>query len=236
MSNVGYIRLSRKFFNNAYWLQQRTFSLSEAWLDLIQMARFDAEPSLKILPCGRQITIERGEIHSSLRFLSDRWGWSVEKTQRYINKHIEKQEIERKTVQGESVLKLCKYDSYNPLSNTDPYTDPYTDRTPTSTKNNKDNKVNKEKEGKESSENAKRFSPPSVEDVQNFIIEKGYNVDAEAFVAFYTSKNWFVGKNKMKCWRSAVVTWQTRNEGSKGKNTSIEDKSKNIHNLLKNKQ
>jgi len=108
----GYIWLSRKFFEDANWKQQRTFSLSEAWLDLIQSARFDAEPAIKILPNGRRITIERGEIHSSLRSLSDRWGWSVEKTQQYINKCIEKQHIERKTVQGESVLKLCKYELY----------------------------------------------------------------------------------------------------------------------------
>ena len=100
----GFIRLNRKFFTNVYWSQQRTFSLSEAWLDLIQMARFDAEPATKELPNGRLITIKRGEIHAGLRFLSDRWGWSVEKTQRYINKHIKKHEIERRTEHGESII------------------------------------------------------------------------------------------------------------------------------------
>ena len=62
----GFIRLNRKFFTNVYWSQQRTFSLSEAWLDLIQMARFDAEPATKELPNGRLITIKRGEIHAGL--------------------------------------------------------------------------------------------------------------------------------------------------------------------------
>jgi hypothetical protein len=147
MSNNGYIKLNRKFFENVYWLQKRTFSLSEAWLDLIQMARFDAGPTFKILPNGRQITIERGEVHASLRFLSSRWGWSVEKTLRYVNNHIEKQEIERRTEQGESVIKLCNYDNYNPLSNTDPNTrsntHPNTGRTPTRTNNNKEKKEKK---------------------------------------------------------------------------------------------
>lgn len=145
----GFIRLNRKFFANVYWSQQRTFSLSEAWLDLIQMARFDAEPATRELPNGRLITIKRGEIHAGLRFLSDRWGWSVEKTQRYINKHIQKHEIERRTEQGESVLMLCNYDYYNPVEyaipNTIPYTtsdttttNPNTARTPTRTKKKKD--------------------------------------------------------------------------------------------------
>lgn len=37
--------------------------------------------------------------------------------------------------------------------------------------------------------------------------EKGYRIDPEAFVAFYASKGWMVGKSPMKDWKSAVVTW-----------------------------
>ena len=44
--------------------------------------------------------------------------------------------------------------------------------------------------------------------------EKGYTFDPEAFVAFYESKGWMVGKNKMKSWQSCCVTWQKR-EGEK---------------------
>ena len=36
----------------------------------------------------------------------------------------------------------------------------------------------------------------------------GSKVDSEAFVAFYESKGWMVGKNKMKSWKSAIVTWE----------------------------
>ena len=38
----GFIMLSRKFFSNEMWEAARTFSECEAWLDLIQSARFDA--------------------------------------------------------------------------------------------------------------------------------------------------------------------------------------------------
>mgnify|MGYP001165995039 CR=1 FL=1 len=67
---------------------------------------------------------------------------------------------------------------------------------------------NKEKER----EIVKRFLPPSLEEVKKFVLEKNYSVDAESFIAFYQSKNWFVGKNKMKDWRAAVVTWEKRNK------------------------
>lgn len=70
---------------------------------------------------------------------------------------------------------------------------------------------NIERENKKA-ETAKRFTPPSIEEVQSYISEKEYSVDAESFVAFYTSKNWFVGKNKMKDWHAAIVTWEKRNK------------------------
>lgn len=58
--------------------------------------------------------------------------------------------------------------------------------------------------------NKKRFTPPSLSEVQSYIEEKGYHINAESFIAFYESKNWMVGKNKMSKWKSAVATWEQR--------------------------
>lgn len=57
-----------------------------------------------------------------------------------------------------------------------------------------------------------KFVPPTEDQVHEFCIEKGYDIDAESFVAFYDSKGWFVGKNKMKDWKRAVVTWVKRQD------------------------
>jgi uncharacterized protein YdaU (DUF1376 family) len=78
----------------------------------------------------------------------------------------------------------------------------------------KKSKVNNKEKEKEK-EKPKRFLPPSLDEVENYISEKGYSVDAEAFIAFYTAKNWFIGKNKMKDWRAAIVTWQKRENNKK---------------------
>lgn len=53
----------------------------------------------------------------------------------------------------------------------------------------------------------KRFTPPTVEEVREYVREKGYHVDPETFVDFYASKGWLVGKSPMKDWRAAVRTW-----------------------------
>ena len=53
----------------------------------------------------------------------------------------------------------------------------------------------------------KRFSAPTVEQVKEYIDEKGYNIDPERFVDYYSSNGWMVGKVHMKDWKAAVRTW-----------------------------
>lgn len=59
---------------------------------------------------------------------------------------------------------------------------------------------------------AKRFTPPTVEEVAAYVKERGSDVDAQRFVDFYSSKGWAVGKNPMKDWRAAVRTWEGRDK------------------------
>lgn len=71
-----------------------------------------------------------------------------------------------------------------------------------------------------------RFSPPTVAEVQSYCQEKGYTVDADRFVSFYESKGWYVGKNKMKDWKSAVRGWASRERSEKKPQTT---KFSNFH-------
>ena len=57
---------------------------------------------------------------------------------------------------------------------------------------------------------AKRFTPPTLDDVSAYIRKRGSNVDAQRFLDFYTAKGWMVGKNRMKDWKAAVRTWEKR--------------------------
>ena len=68
-----------------------------------------------------------------------------------------------------------------------------------------DKDIEKEKEQKKP---RPRFVPPSVDDIRNYCLERNNNVDPEAFFDYYTSKDWFVGKTKMKDWRAAVRNWE----------------------------
>ena len=60
----------------------------------------------------------------------------------------------------------------------------------------------------DSNESAKRFQPPTVEEVRSYCTERGNNVDPQTFVDFYEAKGWMVGSNHMKDWRACVRTWE----------------------------
>ena len=66
--------------------------------------------------------------------------------------------------------------------------------------------VNNKKE--DTNVSKKKFIPPSLDDVRTYCLERSNNVDAQAFVDFYESKGWMVGKNHMKDWKAAVRTWE----------------------------
>lgn len=66
----------------------------------------------------------------------------------------------------------------------------------------------------------KRFTPPTIEEVEDYINEKGYNIDAHKFVDYYTANGWRVGKSPMKDWRAAVRNWSRNNYQSDKKQGS----------------
>ena len=48
------------------------------------------------------------------------------------------------------------------------------------------------------------FKKPTFDEVKNYCILRKNNIEAEAFIDFYESKDWLIGKNKMKDWKACV--------------------------------
>jgi len=113
----GFLRLSRRFFSNEMWNEARTFSSCEAWLDLIQSARFEATPRKESIG-GREISYSRGQYPASIRFLSQRWKWSEKKVRSFLVHLRKKGMITVECNQGMNLITLCKYEEYNPMGTT----------------------------------------------------------------------------------------------------------------------
>ena len=54
------------------------------------------------------------------------------------------------------------------------------------------------------------FKKPTLDDINNYCFERKNNIDAETFFNFYESKDWLIGKNKMKDWKACIITWEKR--------------------------
>lgn len=108
-----YIPISRRLFEHQLWCEERVFSRFEAWLDILQSARFE---DTKQLIGNRLIEVKRGQVLVSLRFLSGRWQWSTKKVNNFLDLLIQDKMITKETPKetGQTVLTICNYDKYNP--------------------------------------------------------------------------------------------------------------------------
>lgn len=67
-----------------------------------------------------------------------------------------------------------------------------------------------------------KFIKPTLEELKEYVKEMGYHFNAESFIAFYESNGWMVGKNHMKSWKGACVTWENKYKYSRYNNKSTE--------------
>lgn len=68
-----------------------------------------------------------------------------------------------------------------------------------------------------------KFIPPTVEEVRAYCNERNNGIDPEEFVSFYESKGWMIGRNKMKNWKSAIITWEKNRKQREQPSTVIND-------------
>lgn len=72
-------------------------------------------------------------------------------------------------------------------------------------------------------EKAKRFYPPTLDEVKQYCEERNNNIDPMAFIDFYSSKGWMIGKNRMKDWKAAVRTWERKRKEQSKAESSVYD-------------
>ena len=77
--------------------------------------------------------------------------------------------------------------------------------------------------------NKKVFCPPDADEVEAYCKEQGISVNPNAFVDFYASKGWMVGKNKMKDWRAAVRNWGRSEKQAAQQQTKTQNRFNNFH-------
>lgn len=144
----GWICLNRSLLDHWLW-QDKPFSRGQAWIDLLLMTNHDEN---KFLLGSELIVVGRGEFVTSEIKLMERWGWSKEKTRKFLNTLVKDGMIEKKTDRRKTTIKIVNYGKFNDMQTREkPQKDHQktTDRPQTDTNNNEltiNNNYNKREE------------------------------------------------------------------------------------------
>lgn len=58
----------------------------------------------------------------------------------------------------------------------------------------------------------KYFTPPTVEEVRDYCLERKNNINPQKFVDHYETNGWMRGSTKIKDWKACVRTWEQRDK------------------------
>ena len=214
MAEKGWIKLHRKVLECWIW-QDKPYDKARAWIDLLLLAMHKDK---KMLVENEFMIISRGSFMTSILKLSERWGWSRNKVVKFLNVLEKEQMLNTKRTPRGTLVTIMKYEEYQLADTTQGSTESTTKGTTDSitdsaTDGATEGSQNKNIKNIKNVKNVKNniFVPPTVQEVKEYCLSVGSKVDAESFVSFYESKGWMIGKNKMKSWKSAIVTWEKRN-------------------------
>lgn len=112
-------------------------------------------------------------------------------------------------------IKVLNYDKYQTLDN---YQSTSSSTSKAQEKHKESTPINKNDKNDKNDKNERSiFTPPLLEEIKKYCLERKNTVNPERFINFYESKGWLIGKTKMKDWRAAVRTWEN-SEFNKPKN------------------
>ena len=198
----GFIKLHRKMLNWEWQSDPNTFSV---FMHLLLMARFE-EGSWK------GIHLDPGQLIAGRKALSQIIGISEQSIRTCLDRLKSTNEITIKSTNKFSIITIVNWAKYQP--NGDLLTSKSTSRRandqPAANQQLTSNQPQRKNDENENNVKKGRFTPPTPRQVKKYCIEKGYPIDVERFVDFYSSKGWLVGKSPMKDWKAAVRNWAKR--------------------------
>jgi len=108
----GVFAVSRDVFDHPIFAQQ-PFTEREAWIWLV------AEAAWKPITArvGKAVvSLQRGQLAHSVRFMADKWQWSKSRVDRFLARLKNEAMIGTDTGQGINIITVCNYDEYQKVS------------------------------------------------------------------------------------------------------------------------
>jgi DNA-binding MarR family transcriptional regulator len=129
MSERGVFAMDRGWFNHPVFADE-PFTEREAWAWLISEAAW--KPRKKRAD-GKIISLDRGQLCHSVRFMAEAWGWSKSRIERFLKRLENRDMIERDHGTRTPIITLCNYSKFQrvALPERDNYRDNYRDKSGT---------------------------------------------------------------------------------------------------------
>lgn len=157
------------------------------------------------------IEIPKGSLITGRKKLAKETGLSEQQIRTALTKLKSTNEITIKTTSKYSIISIQNYDVYQETDQQ--INQQATKYQPSSNHNHRyidiQNNIDilkKEKINKKE----KKFQKPTLEEIQNYISEKGLKVSAEGFIDYYEANGWKIGRNNMKDWKATLRNWDRR--------------------------
>lgn len=225
---LGWIAIDRCLLDSAIWNTGEPFTKGQAWVDLLLLANYeDTEQYVGY----ELVKVPRGTYMTTIRDLSTRWNWSRSKVANFLHFLEMQKMVNIKSDTKKTLVTVIKYRDFQDIKDTKKTPKRHASDTRKTREGNLLYKETREQGNNIIEETTKTFRKPSVDDVREYCASRGNNIDPEAFVDYYESKGWMIGKNKMKDWRAAVRTWE-KNEKERGTSQSG-SRAKTIDDVLR---
>lgn len=116
----GWIKIHRQIQDCDIWDTEEPFDYRSAWIDLLLLVNHKDK---KTVFDGKSITVKKGQRITSVRKLSERWHWSVNRTYRYLRLLEDLGMIQKESDNRRTLLTIVKYEDFQDTENTHEYTD-----------------------------------------------------------------------------------------------------------------
>lgn len=205
----GWIKLFRMILDNPIVTKDSDYFA--VWIYLLLLATHQEKD---VLFKGKRITLKKGQLITGRKEIAKKFKIDESKVQRILKSFENEHQIEQQSGNRNRLVTIVSWEDYQQIEqqneqqvNNNCTTDEQQVNTNKNVKNIKNDKNVKKEEVKP----AKRFVPPTLDEVQAYCSERNNNVDAERFIDHYTANGWLVGgKSKMKDWKASVRTWEKR--------------------------
>lgn len=179
----GWIKLHRQIIEWEWYTDHNTFRV---FLHLLLTANHKDKKY-------KGMELKAGTIVTSRDLLAFATGLSVRQVRTALDKLKTTNELTIKTSPQGTIIQIVNYVKYQIESNELTNERPTNDQQTTS-----NNNVKKERN---------IFKRPSIQEINDYCLEKNLQLDAQSFIDYYDSNGWKVGKNKMKDWKATARRW-----------------------------